>query len=160
MFKTVAPVIISLVLLLAAYLLLCAWKQGVPDMISDTYYLGAGNAFTFVMAIEALGLLVCTLTSGTGTQWLATLGCLGLLSVAAVPCYLHCGRCHAAHKTGAAIAAIGCVSWCFTVCWPVPCITLFLYLMHLVWSNIKKPWYVAEVCAFLCIFVTLLITNL
>lgn len=180
-----ALLIVLLALLLVAYLAVCGWRWGVPEMVSDTYYQGAGKWFTALMALEAIGtawlvirnwelgirnycgavgccgLSVLDCYEGTSLFWTAcgVVGCAGLLSVGVVPMYRHCERCHWAHKAAAWVAAIGCLGWCCSVdAWP----TLYvgaLWLAHYVITDGLKPWYVAEVCAFLDVFLTITVNS-
>ena len=94
---------------LAAYLGIMAWKFGLPEMVSDTYYqLGRrwGWLFTAVMVTVAWLMMVAILDTGKGVQCLAFLGCTGLMFVGVAPNY--CDRdTYPVHKGGAMIAALG-----------------------------------------------------
>lgn len=154
--------IVVLIILLTSYLVICAKKWGVPEMISDTYYQGAGAWFSAVMAAEAIGFLVATLHTSHSTLHAAggVLGCIGLLLVGVVPMYKHCRKHLFVHKVAAYVAAIGCIGWCLVVN-PLPTIYVaILYAAHMIASGKKKSWYVAEISAFICIFVTLFIQYL
>lgn len=157
-----ALLIVLLALLLVAYLAVCGWRWGVPEMVSDTYYQGAGKWFTALMALEAIGIAFEVIKyENNSLFWTAcgVVGCAGLLSVGVVPMYRHCERCHWAHKAAAWVAAIGCLGWCCSVdAWP----TLYvgaLWLAHYVITDGLKPWYVAEVCAFLDVFLTITVNS-
>lgn len=154
--------VVLLALLLAACLVVCGWRWGVPEMVSDTYYQGAGRWFTAVMAVEAIGIAFEVIKyEDNSLLWTACgiVGCAGLLGVGVVPMYRHCERCHWAHKAAAWVAAIGCLGWCCSVdAWP----TLYvgaLWLAHYVITDGLKPWYVAEVCAFADVFLTITVNS-
>ena len=137
-------------LLLAGFLLLAAMRFGVPDMVSDVYYQlqgctgsevigdkrkrNYGWVFTLIMFASAILMLIPLLDSGKGIQFLAFLGCAGLMFVGFAPHYLDSNE-HAIHKAAAIMAAAGCVGWCLSVCWSLTLI-------------------VACLCAFLDVFVT------
>lgn len=150
---------ILLALLLVAYLIVCGHRWGVPEMVSDTYYQGAGRWFTALMGVEAAGFAIEILKyENIETLWtaLGIIGCIGLLIVGLVPMYHHCGKCHWAHKVGAWLAAIGCIGWCIAVN-PLPTMYItILYASHMIATGKKKSWYVAEVSAFLSVYATLI----
>lgn len=104
---------------LAAYFVIMAWKFGLPEMVSDTYYqLGRrwGWLFTAVMVTVAWLMMVAILDTGKGAQCLAFLGCVGLMIVGVAPNY--CDKdTYPVHKGGAMVAAIGCVGWAMSVNW-------------------------------------------
>lgn len=153
---------ILLALLLAAYLIVCGRRWGVPDMISDTYYQGAGKWFSALMAVEAISIAFEVIKYEDNSFLWTTcglVGCAGLLTVGLVPMYHHCDKCHWAHKAGAYVAAAGCLSWCMAVN-PLPVMYVaILYAAHMVGSAGQKPWYVAEICGFLAVFTTLLFSS-
>lgn len=169
-------------LLLGGFLLLCAMRFGIPDMVSDTYYqlqdttgsevIGGkarrnfGWVFSVVMVVVAFLMLVALLDSGRGVQCLAFIGCAGLAFVGCAPNYCDKDEYHV-HKTAAIVAAVGCVGWCLSVCWWVTLAILTLYLFYVSWAYhlyeesaiskrhyLSKPWYWAEVAGFLDVFVT------
>ena len=157
-------------LLLGGYLLIMALRHGIPTMISDTFYqLGKrGWLFSTIILAVAFMMVICLLDSGKGIQCLAFLGCGGLAFVGAAPNYCDSNE-YKVHKTGAIIAAIGCIGWCLSVCWWVTAFTLLAYAVYLgtmnllktlngIWyisSNVKfHPWYWAEVAAFADVFAT------
>lgn len=162
---------IILAVILTDYLVYMGIEHGIPDMVSDTYYQGAGKWFSSVMCITGMGMLPCILDTGKGVQCLAFLGCVGLILVGLIPMYRHCGKCHRMHKAGATVSALGCIGWSLTAC---PMVTAFIavlfaaYLLHAytydsiekvyekyVGSNyIPHPWYWAEVTAFVDVFIT------
>lgn len=154
---------ILLALLLAAYLIVCGHRWGVPDMVSDTYYQGAGRWFTALIAFEAIGIAFEVIKyENIETLWtaLGLVGCAGLLAVGLVPMYHHCDKCHWAHKAGAYVAAAGCLAWCCAVN-PLPALYCAVLLIgHMIASGGQKPWYVAEVAGFAGVFLTLLTTQL
>lgn len=106
---------------LAAYLGVMAWKFGLPEMVSDTFYQlqgwrkDAGVVFSMVMMCSALAMLPVMLEAG-GAQPLAFLGCVGLMIVGVAPNY--CDKdTYPVHKGAAMVAALGCVGWCMSVSW-------------------------------------------
>lgn len=167
-------------LLLGGFLLLAAMRFGVPAMVSDVYYQlqkctgsevigdkrkrNYGWLFTFVMVTCAVLMMVCMLDTGKGVQFLAFLGCGGLMFVGAAPNYLDSDA-YPIHKVGALVAAAGCVGWCLSVCWSLTLIIACLYAFAMIkvyarnkFINFKAakchPWYWLEVSAFLDVFVT------
>lgn len=159
-------------LLLAGFLLLAAMRFGIPSMVSDVYYQlqncagsevigdkekrNYGWVFTAVMVASAILMLVSLLDSGKGVQFLAFLGCAGLMFVAAAPCYLDNNE-RAIHKAAAITAAIGCVGWCSSVNL-APTLLLAIAVLIIYFPPAKKQktteYYWAEVAAFLDVFLT------
>lgn len=157
---------------LGGFLLLAAMKFGVPDMVSDVYYqlqncadgeivggkrkCNYGWVFTLVMFVSSLLMLVSLLDSGKGVQFLAFLGCAGLMFVAAAPCYLDNNE-RAIHKAAAITAAIGCVGWCVSINL-APTLLLAIAVLIIYFPPAAKPkavgCYFAEVAAFLDVFLT------
>ena len=157
---------------LAAYLAGTAWRYGLPEMVSDTYYqLGKrwGWAFSVVMVTVAWLMMVAILDTGKGAQPLAFIGCAGLVFVGVAPNY--CDKdTYPVHKGGAMVAAIGCVGWCVSVCWWPTVLIASLYAAYIaaaecykildaVWymSRGKRyfhPLYWAEVAGFADVWVT------
>lgn len=166
---------IAAFVLLAGYLAVMAFRYGVPDMVSDTYYQLRGEKgtasllFTLVLLAVVFLMLPCLMESGRGFQPFAFWGCAGLAFVAVSPAYLSADQC-TIHKAGAITAATGCVFWCLTASvWPTLIITT-LYALYLALTSLLRtlngiwyiskptltfhPWYWAEVCAFADVFVT------
>ena len=118
------------ILMLGGFLLLAAMRFGVPAMVSDVYYQlqnctgsevigdkrkrNYGWVFSAVMVTSSLLMLISLLDSGKGIQFLAFLGCAGLMFVGFVPRYLDSAE-HIIHKSAAITSAIGCVGWCASV---------------------------------------------
>ena len=167
-------------LLLGGFLLLAAMRFGVPAMVSDVYYQlqncagsevigdkrkrNYGWVFTVVMVTCAILMLIPLLDSGKGVQFLAFLGCGGLMFVGAAPNYLDADA-YPIHKVGALVAAAGCVGWCLSVCWSLTLIVACLYAFAMIKVYDRNtfigfkvvsyhPWYWLEVSAFLDVFVT------
>lgn len=159
-------------LLLAGFLLLAAMRFGVPAMVSDVYYqlqncagsevVGDKNkrnygwVFTAVMITCAILMMVCMLDTGKGIQFLAFLGCAGLMFVGFVPRYLDSAE-HIIHKSAAITAAIGCVGWCSSVNL-APTLLLAIAVLIIYFPPAKKPksvgYYWAEIAAFLDVYLT------
>ena len=159
-------------LLLGTYLLLVALRFGIPAMVSDTYYQlqhttgseiqpfrkprNIGWLFSLVMVAVGFLMLVCLLDTGRGIQFLAFLGCAGLCFVGCAPNY--CDRdAYRVHKSAAIIAAIGSVGWCMSVS-IIPTLVILIAYCEYAWytheDKAAHPWYWAEVCGFLDVFLT------
>ena len=159
-------------LLLGGFLLLSAMRFGVPAMVSDIYYqlqnctgsevIGDKNkrnygwVFTAVMVTCAILMMVCMLDTGKGVQFLAFIGCAGLMFVGFVPRYLDSAE-HIIHKSAAITSAIGCVGWCASVNF-IPTILLAIVVLIIYFPPAKKlkavGYYWAEVAAFLDVYLT------
>lgn len=159
-------------LLLAGFLLLAAVRFGVPGMVSGVYYQlqncagsevigdkekrNCGWVFTAVMVASAILMLVSLLDSGKGVQFLAFLGCTGLMFVGFAPCYLDNNE-HTIHKAAAITAAVGCVGWCASINL-APTLLLAIAVLIIYFPPAKKSkndgYYWAEVAAFLDVFLT------
>lgn len=159
-------------LLLGGFLLLAVMRFGVPAMVSDVYYQlqncagsevigdkekrNYGWVFTLVMSVSAILMLIPLLDSGKGIQFLAFLGCGGLMFVGFVPRYLNSAE-HAIHKAAAITAAIGCVGWCSSVNL-APTLLLAIAVLIIYFSPAKKPktvgYYWAELAVFLDVYLT------
>ena len=159
-------------LLLGGFLFLAAMRFGVPAMVSDVYYqlqnctgseaVGDKNkrnygwVFTAVMVTSSLLMLIPLLDSGKGIQFLAFLGCGGLMFVGFVPRYLDSAE-HIIHKSAAITAAIGCVGWCASVNL-ISTILLAIAVLIIYFPPAKKPksvgYYWAEIAAFLDVYLT------
>ncbi len=157
---------------LAAYFVIMAWKFGLPEMVSDTYYqLGRrwGWLFTAVMVTVAWLMMVAILDTGKGVQCLAFLGCTGLMFVGVAPNY--CDRdTYPVHKGGAMVAAIGCVGWAMSVNWWPTLLVASMYAAYVAVAEAYKildnVWYMsrgktyfhrlycAEVAGFVDVWVT------
>lgn len=158
---------------LAAYFVIMAWKFGLPEMVSDTYYqLGRrwGWLFTAVMVTVAWLMMVAILDTGKGVQCLAFLGCTGLMFVGVAPSY--CDRdTYPVHKGGAMVAAIGCVGWAMSVNWWPTVLVASMYAAYVAVAEAYKildnVWYMsrgktyfhrlywAEVAGFVDVWLTL-----
>lgn len=159
-------------LLLGGFLLLAAMRFGVPAMVSDVYYQlqgctgseiigderkrNYGWVFTFVMVTCAVLMMVCMLDTGKGVQFLAFIGCGGLMFVGAAPNYLDKDD-NIVHKAAAIIAAIGGVGWCTSVNL-IPTLLLAIAVLIIYSPTAKKPkfmgYYWAEVAGFLDVYIT------
>ena len=159
-------------LMIGGFLLLAAMRFGVPAMVSDVYYQlqncagsevigdkrkrNYGWVFTAVIVASSLLMLIPLLDSGKGIQFLAFLGCAGLMFVGFVPRYLDNTE-HAIHKTAAITAAIGCVGWCASVNL-IPTILLAIAVLIIYFPPAKKQkvvgYYWAEIAAFLDVYLT------
>lgn len=160
-------------LLLGGFLLLAAMRFGVPAMVSDVYYQlqnctgseiigdkrkrNYGWVFTAVMVTCAVLMMVCMLDTGKGVQFLAFIGCVGLMFVGFAPNYLDADD-YPIHKVGALVAAAGGVGWCMSVCWVPTAVIALIYLLLVSCSyddeGYKPIWYMAEVAGFLDVFLT------
>lgn len=135
---------------LAAYFVIMAWKFGLPEMVSDTYYqLGRrwGWLFTAVMVTVAWLMMVAILDTGKGVQCLAFLGCTGLMFVGVAPNY--CDRdTYPVHKGGAMVAAIGCVGWAMSVNWWPTVLVASMYAAYVAVAEAYKildnVWYMSR----------------
>lgn len=159
-------------LLLAGFLLLAAMRFGIPSMVSYVYYQlqgctgsevigdkrkrNYGWVFTLVMFVSSLLMLISMLDCGRGIQCLAFLGCAGLMFVGAAPNYVDKDT-FPIHKSGAIVAAIGCVGWCLSVNL-APTLLLAIAVLIIYFPPAAKPkavgCYWAEVAAFLDVYLT------
>ena len=159
-------------LMIGGFLLLAAMRFGVPAMVSDVYYQlqncagsevigdkrkrNYGWVFTAVIVASSLLMLIPLLDSGKGIQFLAFLGCAGLMFVGFVPRYLDSAE-HIIHKSAAITSAIGCVGWCAIVNL-IPTILLAIAVLIIYFPPAKKPkvvgYYWEEVAAFLDVYLT------
>ena len=159
-------------LLLGGFLFLAAMRFGVPTMVSDVYYQlqdytgsevidnklkrNYGWVFTAIMVASSILMLIPMLDSGKGIQFLAFLGCAGLMFVGFVPRYLESAE-HIIHKSAAITSAIGCVGWCASVNL-IPTILLAIAVLIIYFPPAKKPkavgYYWAEIAAFLDVYLT------
>ena len=159
-------------LLLGGFLFLAAMRFGVPTMVSDVYYQlqdytgsevidnklkrNYGWVFTAIMVASSILMLIPMLDSGKGIQFLAFLGCAGLMFVGFVPRYLDSAE-HIIHKSAAITSAIGCVGWCASVNL-IPTILLAIAVLIIYFPPAKKPkavgYYWAEIAAFLDVYLT------
>ena len=159
-------------LLLGGLLVLAAMRFGVPAMVSDVYYQlqdytgsevidnklkrNYGWVFTAIMVASSILMLIPMLDCGMGIQYLAFLGCAGLMFVGFVPRYLDSAE-HIIHKSAAITSAIGCVGWCASVNL-IPTILLAIAVLIIYFPPAKKPkavgYYWAEIAAFLDVYLT------
>ena len=159
-------------LLLGGFLFLAAMRFGVPTMVSDVYYQlqdytgsevidnklkrNYGWVFTAIMVASSILMLIPMLDSGKGIQFLAFLGCAGLMFVGFVPRYLDSAE-HIIHKSAATTSSIGCVGWCASVNL-IPTILLAIAVLIIYFPPAKKPkavgYYWAEIAAFLDVYLT------
>ena len=160
-------------LLLGGFLLLAAMRFGVPAMVSDVYYQlqnctgsevigdkrkrNYGWVFTAVIVTCAIMMMVCMLDTGKGVQFLAFIGCGGLMFVGAAPNYLDADA-YPIHKAGALVASAGCVGWCLSVCWVPTAVIALIYLLLVSCSDDDEMYnpvlYMAEVAGFLDVYIT------
>ena len=163
---------IIFIFLLAGFLLFAVMLFGVPAVVCDVYYQlqnctgsevigdkrkqNYGWVFTLIMFVSAILMLIPLLDLGKGIQFLAFLGCAGLIFVGFVPRYLDSAE-HIIHKSAAITAAIGCVGWCASVNL-IPTILLAIAVLIIYFPPAKKPksvgYYWAEVAAFLDVYLT------
>ena len=159
-------------LLLGGFLFLSAMKFGIPTMVSDVYYQlqdytgsevidnklkrNYGWVFTAIMVVSSILMLIPMLDSGKGIQFLAFLGCAGLMFVGFVPRYLDSAE-HIIHKSAATTSSIGCVGWCASVNL-IPTLLLAIAVLIIYFHPAKKPnsvgYYWAEIAAFLDVYLT------
>ena len=159
-------------LLLGGFLFLAAMRFGVPTMVSDVYYQlqdytgsevidnklkrNYGWVFTAIIVASSILMLIPMLDSGKGIQFLAFLGCAGLMFVGFVPRYLDSAE-HIIHKSAATTSSIGCVGWCASVNL-IPTILLAIAMLIIYFPPAKKPkavgYYWAEIAAFLDVYLT------
>lgn len=153
--------------------MLAAMRFGFPAMVSDVYYQlqnctgsevmgnktkhNYGLLFTFIMFFTAITMMVCMLDSGKGIQFLAFIGCGGLMFVGAAPNYLDADA-YPIHKIGALVAAAGCVGWCMSACWVPTAVIALIYLLLVSCSDddgeCNPSLYMAEVAGFLDVYIT------
>ena len=131
-------------------------KYGVPDMVSNIYYLlgKRGRVFQFVMMQFGAMMMVCLLDSGLGEQCLAFLACAGLMFVGAAPRFLAASD-RRVHKTAGIVSAAASGGWCLTVEWRF--VFTFIAWYGVYWAckdKNSKPWFMAEVTAVMLVLLT------
>ena len=103
-----------LIVMLAIVLIVICKRHGVPDMVSDCYYLTIQNILMPVMFI-ALGMVFLpAMINKGGIDCMAFLTCAGLFFVGAAPAYLD-GLDRKVHKTAAIVSAAASVIWAVSV---------------------------------------------
>ena len=142
------------------YIAFVVYRYGVPDSISDTYYLleatkkGFGWVFTVWCWAVIFTMLPAWLDMSTeNTQFLAFLACAGLGFVGTAPQFKE-GMSRKVHYTGAGISAVAAIlltalagGWYWQILLLIPC-AYFTYKMPRTWLF----W--AEMCAFVSTFLT------
>ena len=103
-----------LLVMFAVVLAVICKRHGVPDMVSDCYYLTNQSILMPVMLI-ALGMtFLPVMIDKGGIDCMAFLTCAGLAFVGAAPAYLD-GLDRKVHKTAAIVSAAASVIWAVSV---------------------------------------------
>lgn len=148
--------------LLTMYIMYAVRVCGVPWSLSDTYYqLKKRNRsawlFQAAMAVPAMLLMpVWIECSSENTQFLAFLACGGLIFVGTAPLFKEEFQ-SKVHYAGTAIAGLTTILWvCFAGMWYLPVIAFFI--AGIIMLRYRKWLFWAEMAAFVCAYVGLLIS--
>lgn len=151
--------VIASAVLLFGYLSVMAWRHGIPQMVSDTYYQLGDNGciFSGILSVVAMAMMIALLDLGMGIQFFAFVGCAGLVFVGMAPRYLlECE--YMVHKSAAITAALGCVAWCLSVNAMPTLLLAGAFCAYLLWLKGEgkegHPWYWAECSCFADVFLT------
>jgi len=151
----------------AAYITTMIALFGIPESISETYYLlehrcGKNNGwiFTIFCWIVVFTLLPFWLEySHENTQFLAFLSGAGLLFVGTAPQFKDVGLSRTVHFAAAFVCAAASISWlCFTNMWTYPLITLLIACFISILNRTKWLFWI-ELAAFAATYLALFINN-
>lgn len=165
------PLVLSSLLLITAYTAVVSYKSGgIPSSISATFYrLKHPYWFCAVMWLTAVLLMPAILeVSKPGTEWIAFLGCAGMLLVGAAPNFTDDLEGNV-HTAGAILCLAGSQLWvAFNCPW-----VLLLWIAYVVYTVVMmtrrvsgsfisdllwtKPMFWVEVTALVSTYLTILI---
>lgn len=140
------------------YLVFVVAKFGIPQSISDTYYLLGKKGWLFQLALAATAFTAMPMLierSSDGTQFLAFLACAGLAFVACAPMFkleLE-GK---VHYVSAAVCCVGLVLWqVFNASWIVP-LVCFLLVVYPMLRDRKFMWWL-EIATIVSVYFSLIV---
>ena len=141
-------------ILFAIYLILMAEFHGIQPSVSDNYYVSKHPwTFTLAMWTVAFMMLPPMLSATTEAfQFTAFLSCAGIVFVGAAAAYKQ-SMTNTAHTIGAVIAALFAVIWAYTICPPLPTISILVAVNVLLSKRINKTYWI-EIMAFIMVYVT------
>lgn len=149
------------IVILTMYIVYAVRVCGVPWSLSDTYYQLKKRGrpawlFQAAMIIPAMLLMpVWIECSSENTQFLAFLSCGGLIFVGTAPLFKEEFQ-SKVHYTGTVIAGLATILWvCLSGMWYLPAITFAI--AGIIMLKYRKWLFWAEMAAFLCAYVGLLI---
>ena len=133
-------------------------KFGIPKSISETYYLLGkhGWLFQFALALTAFTALPVLIDSSSeSTEFLAFLGCGGLLFVSAAPLFKLKFE-GAVHYSSALVCCVSLVLWqVLNATWTVP-LACFVVVLPCMLRDKKYTWWL-EIATIVSAYVSLII---
>lgn len=150
--------IVCSLIIIFSYLFYVVGRFGIPNSISETYYLLGKMGWLFQMTVLLVAFMVIpTLIdrSSINTQFLAFLACAGLAFVAAAPLFKEKfeGK---IHYVGAGVCCGGLVLWqVFNAYWLVP-IVCFLIILYPILKGRKYMWWL-EIATIVSAYINLII---
>ena len=156
-------IILTAMMVMAAYMAIIAGTFGIPPSLSDSFYLlderkkGLGYVFTGLCWTEAIMVAICMLelSDGMWFQFMAFLACAGLGFVGAAPLFREKSESRV-HFTGAAMCAIFSQVWIILMgMWYLPVIFLAIALLAVRANGNKIFW--LEMAAFASAYAAILI---
>lgn len=143
-------------LLFVVMLFVVIEEYGVPEMVSNIYYLLGKKGWVFQVVMMAVGMLMmmCLLDCGKGVQCLAFLACGGLMFVGAAPRFMSEDR--SVHKIAAVISAMAGVGWCLSANFGMTIAAIIVYTIHIMYIKELRKYslLIAELTAIGWTFLT------
>lgn len=149
--------ILSMIILFG-YIAFVVAKFGIPNSISDSYYLLGKKGWMFQITLFVTAFLVMPSLIGASsedTQFLAFLACAGLIFVGAAPLFKRTFD-SKVHFISAALCCGSLVLWqVFNACWVVP-IVCFLAVLYPMFKDKKYMWWL-EIATIASAYISLLL---
>ena len=165
--------VLAALVLFAVYIAVAIKLFGVPESLSNTYYLyeskkkGLGWIFTIFMWLEALLLIApWVVLSDSFGPWesyltfLAAFTCFGIAFVGTAPKFKEDGEAKV-HVISAIVCSVSAMLWDFIPCWKIMYVPVIGALVPIVAATLTKTWdkskiFWLEMCAFVSSFATIL----